>query len=74
MAAGHVELLAALGLPVARPGLDPELVLQAMGTDKKHRKGLRLVLLRAPGEPEVVPAPGRDVLVAAIESLARDPR
>jgi 3-dehydroquinate synthetase len=73
LAAGHVELLAALGLPVARPGLDPELVLQAMGTDKKHRKGLRLVLLRAPGEPEVVPAPDRDVLVAAIRSLAEEP-
>jgi 3-dehydroquinate synthase len=73
LAAGHVELLAALGLPVARPGLDPDRVLEAMGTDKKHRKGLRLVLLGAPGEPEVVPAPDRDVLVAAIHSLAEDP-
>ena len=43
-------------------------------TDKKHRKGLRLVLLRGPGQPEVVPAPERAVLVAAINSLAEDPR
>jgi 3-dehydroquinate synthase len=71
---GHVELLAALGLPVGGVRLDPDQVLAAMATDKKQRKGLRLVLLRELGQPEVVPAPGRDVLVAAIESLARDPR
>ena len=71
---GHVELLAALGLPVGGVRLDPDRVLAAMATDKKQRKGLRLVLLRELGQPEVVPAPGRDVLVAAIESLARDPR
>jgi 3-dehydroquinate synthetase len=40
-----------------------------MATDKKHRGGLRLVLLRRPGQPEVVPAPDRQVLVAAIRSL-----
>jgi 3-dehydroquinate synthase len=73
LAAGHVELLRAVGLPVAMPGLDPERVLRAMGTDKKHRQGLRLVLLRGPGQPEVVPAPGRDVLVAAIRTLAEEP-
>jgi 3-dehydroquinate synthetase len=70
----HVELLTALGLPVGGVRLDPDQVLAAMATDKKQRKGLRLVLLRELGQPEVVPAPGRDVLVAAIESLARDPR
>jgi len=73
LAAGHVELLRAVGLPVAMPGLDPDRVLRAMATDKKHRQGLRLVLLRGPGQPEVVPAPGRDVLVAAIRTLAEEP-
>jgi 3-dehydroquinate synthetase len=73
LADGHVELLAALGLPVGGVRLDPDRVLAAMATDKKHRGGLRLVLLRRPGQPEVVPAPDRAVLVAAIESLAEDP-
>jgi 3-dehydroquinate synthase len=73
LAAGHVELLAALGLPVGGVRLDPDQVLAAMATDKKHRRGLRLVLLRRPGQPEVVPAPDRAVLVAAIRSLAEDP-
>jgi len=65
-----VELLAALGLPVGGVRLDPDQVLAAMATDKKHRQGLRLVLLRRPGEPEIVAAPDRRVLVAAIASLA----
>jgi 3-dehydroquinate synthase len=73
LAAGHVELLAALGLPVGGVELDPDRVLAAMATDKKHRGGLRLVLLRRPGEPEVVPAPDRRVLVEAIRSLSRNP-
>jgi 3-dehydroquinate synthase len=73
LAAGHVELLAALGLPVGGARLDPDQVLAAMATDKKHRGGLRLVLLRAPGQPEVVTAPDRQVLVAAIGSLAEEP-
>jgi 3-dehydroquinate synthase len=73
LAAGHVALLAALGLPVGGVRLDPDQVLQAMATDKKHRNGLRLVLLRDPGQPEVVAAPGREVLVAAIRSLAEAP-
>jgi 3-dehydroquinate synthetase len=70
LADGHVELLAALGLPVGGVRLDPDRVLAAMASDKKHRKGLRLVLLRRPGQPEVVSAPDRQVLVAAIRSLA----
>jgi 3-dehydroquinate synthase len=73
LAAGHLELLAALGLPVGGVRLDPDQVLAAMATDKKHRRGLRLVLLRAPGQPEVVTNPDRRVLVAAIESLEEDP-
>jgi len=74
LAAGHVRLLAALGLPVGGVRLDPDRVLAAMATDKKHRGGLRLVLLRGPGRPEVVPAPDRAVLAAAIQSLVEDPR
>jgi 3-dehydroquinate synthase len=69
LADGHVELLAALGLPVGGVRLDPDQVLAAMATDKKHRGGLRLVLLRRPGQPEVVPAPDRQVLADAIRSL-----
>jgi 3-dehydroquinate synthetase len=74
LAAGHVELLAALGLPVGGVGLEPDRVLAAMATDKKQRQGLRLVLLRRLGEPEVVTNPDRRVLVAAIRSLEEVPR
>jgi 3-dehydroquinate synthase len=70
LADGHVELLAALGLPVGGVRVDPDRALQAMATDKKQRQGLRLVLLRDLGQPEVVAAPDRQVLVAAIRSLA----
>jgi shikimate kinase / 3-dehydroquinate synthase len=73
LARGHVELLRALGLPVGTVRLDPEEVLAAMATDKKHHRGLRLVLLREVGRPMVVPAPDREVLVAAIRSLAEAP-
>jgi 3-dehydroquinate synthase len=73
---GHLELLRAAGLPVGGADLDPEAVLAAMGTDKKHGGaggGLRLVLLSAPGRPELVPAPDRGLLVEAIRSLAAEP-
>jgi 3-dehydroquinate synthase len=73
LAAGHVELLAALGLPVGGVRLDPDRVLAAMATDKKQRRGLRLVLLRAPGQPQLVTNPDRAVLVAAIRSLEAVP-
>jgi 3-dehydroquinate synthase len=73
LAAGHVELLRALGLPVGGVRLDPDEVLAAMATDKKHHRGPRLVLLREVGAPLVVPAPDRGVLVAAIRSLVEVP-
>jgi len=72
---GHVELLRAAGLPAGGVGLDPDAVLEAMATDKKHggTAGLRLVLLSAPGKAELVPAPDRALLAGAIRSLAREP-
>jgi 3-dehydroquinate synthase len=73
---GHVDLLRAARLPVGGVDLDPDAVLEAMGTDKKHGGaggGLRLVLLSAPGKPELVPAPERQVLIEAIRSLAGAP-
>ncbi len=73
LVAGHLRVLRALGLPVGGIDLDPRRALAAMATDKKHQGGLRLVLLRAPGRPEVVAAPGPDVLVPAIGSLAEEP-
>jgi 3-dehydroquinate synthase len=73
LADGHVRLLSRLGLPVGGVELDPDEVLAAMATDKKVLGGLRLVLLSAPGRPEVVAAPERPVLVEAIESLAAEP-
>ena len=73
LADGHIRLLAAVGLPVGGVELDPDRVLAAMATDKKQRQGLRLVLLRAPGRPEVVANPDRGVLVAAIRSLGEVP-
>jgi 3-dehydroquinate synthetase len=73
LAGGHVELLRAVGLPVGGVRLDPDAVLAAMATDKKHHQGPRLVLLRHVGAPVVVPAPDRAVLVAAIRSLAEEP-
>jgi 3-dehydroquinate synthase len=75
LVAGHVRLLRAAGLPVGGVDLDPGAVLRAMATDKKHggRGGLRMVLLRAPGQAELVPAPQREVLVAAIRALAKVP-
>jgi 3-dehydroquinate synthase len=73
LARGHVELLRAVGLPVGGVELDPDAVLQAMATDKKHHRGPRLVLLREVGAPVVVPAPDRAVLVAAIRSLTEEP-
>jgi hypothetical protein len=48
-------------------------VLAAMATDKKHHRGLRLVLLRDVGHPEVVAAPEPTLLAAAIRSLAEVP-
>jgi 3-dehydroquinate synthetase len=65
----HRRLLASIGLPVGGLQVDPDQALAAMATDKKHRGGLRLVLLRAPGRPEVHAAPDRAVLLEAFRML-----
>src|SRR4030095_12141097 len=69
LADGHVRVLGALGLPTGGVEFDPDAVVAAMATDKKHLGGLRLVLLRAVGEPVLVQAPAPEVLVAAVRSL-----
>jgi 3-dehydroquinate synthase len=53
----HEELLRAAGLPLKVPAVDAELVLQAMGRDKKRHSSdrageYRFVLLRDVGRPE----------------------
>jgi 3-dehydroquinate synthase len=53
----HEDLLRAAGLPLKVPAVDAELVLQAMGRDKKRRSSdrageYRFVLLRDVGRPE----------------------
>ena len=52
--ARQADVLRALGLPLAAPGLDPDAVLDAMRLDKKVTGGrLRFVLLEAIGRPVV---------------------
>jgi 3-dehydroquinate synthetase len=51
-----VAVLRRLGLPVAAPGLDPGEVHRLMALDKKRdRRGPRMTLLRAVGDPVVSP-------------------
>ena len=51
---GVEALLAAHGLPVRAPGLDPDAVLEAMRHDKKRTAGThRFVLLDAVGAPVI---------------------
>ena len=70
IADGHRALLAAVGLPTGGVPYGPDEVLDAMAGDKKARGGIRLVLLREPGRPEVLPAPDRPVLVEALRAVA----
>ena len=56
-------LLERAGLPTAAEGLSVAAILERMRLDKKAgRKGLRLVLLRAPGKAEIAPAPDEAIL------------
>jgi 3-dehydroquinate synthase len=70
LADGHRALLTAVGLPTGGVPYDPGAVLAAMAGDKKARGGIRLVLLREPGKPEVLPAPERPVLLEALAAVA----
>ncbi len=57
------------GLP-ARIGLDPDAIYAAMSTDKKWQGGRsRFVLLRAPGQVEIVEHVARDAVIRVLESL-----
>ncbi len=63
----HEDLLRAAGLPLEVPAVDVEMVLDAMGRDKKRRScdqpgEYRFVLLRDAGRPE------RDVPVSTVEA------
>ena len=64
LVAGHVRLLASLGLPTGEPFPVAERVLAAIDMDKKRRRGHRFVLLEAVGRPRVV----EDVPEAAIRA------
>lgn len=50
----HEAALTAVGLSVAPPGIDADLLIQAMGRDKKYDHGLRFVVLEELGKPTVV--------------------
>ena len=57
-------LLAALGLPIASPRLDPDAVLDVMARDKKADGGIRFVVLDELAAPVVVRPDPADVLAA----------
>jgi 3-dehydroquinate synthase len=66
-------LLQRAGLPVTATGITPDQVLERMQLDKKAgQAGMRLVLLQAPGEAVVVPAPPVDVLRSSIAAQLED--
>lgn len=65
-----VTLLRRIGLPTHLPQLDSAAIFEAMKTDKKNRNGaLRLVLLSAIGQPEIVSDVPAEQVRSAIESL-----
>jgi len=73
-----VRLLDRLGLPTSAPGLDPEHLLEAMGRDKKNRRGkIRFVLPRAIGRVETSDSPSdesvRGMLAELVSSCAPGP-
>jgi 3-dehydroquinate synthase len=59
-----------LGLPTSAPGIDREAVRRAVALDKKRdERGLRMVLLRAIGDPIVVPV-DREAVEAGLAVIA----
>lgn len=69
LADGHREVLRSLGLPVEAPGISWGDVLRYMSVDKKFRRGVRMVLLEAPGRPVTLPVDDEDVLERAYEKV-----
>jgi 3-dehydroquinate synthase len=64
------RLVAAAGLPVAAPMLDPQAMLRTMGMDKKVVAGrLRLVLLRSLGEAVVTAEVPAEVLTGVLTDV-----
>lgn len=67
----HRRLLGALGLPTSYQGADWSDLRELMARDKKTRGSqLRFVGLRNLGEPQMIVAPGEDVLRACYAELA----
>jgi 3-dehydroquinate synthase/shikimate kinase/3-dehydroquinate synthase len=64
----HRRLLSSVGLPTSA-ALDLELLERAWQHDKKHRKGVRFVLLNRIGEAEPGMEAPRSALVGAIERM-----
>lgn len=63
------DIIAGLGLPTGAPDADPEKVRNQLGRDKKRdAEGVRMVLLRAIGAPEVVNV-GAATVDAALASV-----
>jgi 3-dehydroquinate synthase len=71
LAAGHRELLSAVGLPTSYDAGAFDELYDAMRLDKKARAGrLRFVVLADVGKPVGLDDPDRDLLAAAYERLA----
>jgi shikimate kinase / 3-dehydroquinate synthase len=71
LAARHARLLASLGLPGAEPVPDPAAAVAAMRLDKKHRAGIRFVLLEDVGRPVVVEDVAEEEITLALEAMGR---
>ncbi len=65
----HREVLSSVGLPTSAP-LDIEVLEKAWQHDKKYRKGVRFVLLRAIGDAEAGIAVPREALLKMVASMA----
>ena len=66
------RLLERFGLPVAISGLDPDRLLDAMGTDKKNQRGqIRFVLPRALGQVELTDAASAEDVQTLLTSLCK---
>ena len=66
----QVRLLERFGLPTSAPGLDPERLLEAIGRDKKNRRGkLRFVLPRSIGKVELTDEAGERDVRAVLATL-----